>query len=103
MTCVLALSVTLLASSTVYAGGMPVSYQVNGQPYEGYFVSPSPGAPLILLVHDWDGLTDYEVKRADMLADLGYAVFAADLFARRRQADGGKGQTPSHRRIVQGP
>ena len=80
MTCVLALSVTLLASSTVYAGGMPVSYQVNGQPYEGYFVSPSPGAPLILLVHDWDGLTDYEVKRADMLADLGYAVFAADLF-----------------------
>ena len=34
----------------------------------------------MLLVHDWDGLTDYEVKRADMLADLGYAVFALDLF-----------------------
>jgi dienelactone hydrolase len=32
------------------------------------------------LIHDWDGLTDYEVKRAHMLADLGYAVFAADLF-----------------------
>jgi len=32
------------------------------------------------LIHDWDGLTDYEVKRANMLADLGYAVFAADLF-----------------------
>jgi dienelactone hydrolase len=25
-------------------------------------------------------LTDYEVKRANMLADMGYAVFAADLF-----------------------
>jgi dienelactone hydrolase len=25
-------------------------------------------------------LTDYEVKRADMLAAEGYAVFAADLF-----------------------
>ena len=35
---------------------------------------------LVLLVHDWDGLTDYEVKRANMLADMGYAVFAADLF-----------------------
>jgi dienelactone hydrolase len=34
----------------------------------------------VLLVHDWDGLTDYEIKRAGMLAKLGYAVFAADLF-----------------------
>jgi len=35
---------------------------------------------VVLLIHDWDGLTDYEVKRAHMLAELGYAVFAADLF-----------------------
>ena len=35
---------------------------------------------MVLLVHDWDGLTDYEVKRAGMLADLGYSVFCADLF-----------------------
>jgi dienelactone hydrolase len=48
--------------------------------FEGCFFSPSPQAPLILLVRDWDGLTDYEVKRANMLADMGYAVFAADLF-----------------------
>jgi dienelactone hydrolase len=34
----------------------------------------------VLLVHDWDGLTDYEVKRAQMLAQLGYGVFAVDLF-----------------------
>jgi dienelactone hydrolase len=33
-----------------------------------------------LLIHDWDGLTDYEIKRSHMLADLGYAVFAMDLF-----------------------
>jgi len=62
------------------AAGEFVSYEVNGEPYEGYFVSPSPNAALILLIHDWDGLTDYEVKRANMLADMGYAVFAADLF-----------------------
>ena len=58
----------------------PVAYSVNNQPYEGYYVSPSAKAPLVLLIHDWDGLTDYEVRRAHMLADLGYAVFAADLF-----------------------
>lgn len=73
------LSLLLFASTAVAAGG-PVDYEVNGQPYEGYYVNPSPTAPLVLLIHDWDGLTDYEVKRAGMLADLGYAVFAADLF-----------------------
>ena len=67
-------------ATTATAGGAPLSYTVDGQPYEGYFVSPSPNAPLVLLIHDWDGLTDYEVKRADMLAAEGYAVFAADLF-----------------------
>ena len=72
----------LLTVSTVAFGatGTSVTYQVNGQSYEGYYISPSDQAPLVLLIHDWDGLTDYEVKRADMLADLGYAVFALDLF-----------------------
>ena len=62
------------------AAGAPVLYQVNGEAYEGYFVSPASRAPFVLLIHDWDGLTDYEIQRARMLADLGYAVFAADLF-----------------------
>ncbi|MFU8856157.1 MAG: dienelactone hydrolase family protein [Deferrisomatales bacterium] len=62
------------------AGGRAVTYEVGGKPYEGYFVSPRPDAPLVLLIHDWDGLNDYEVKRASMLAEKGYAVFGADLF-----------------------
>ena len=62
------------------AAGTTVTYEVGGQSYEGYFISPNEQAPFLFLIHDWDGLTDYEVKRADMLADLGYAVFAADLF-----------------------
>jgi dienelactone hydrolase len=72
--------IMLFISATAYGAGTSVSYEVNGEPYEGYYISPSPNAPLVLLVHDWDGLTDYEVKRANMLADMGYAVFAADLF-----------------------
>jgi len=72
----------LLAVSTTAFGatGASVTYQVNGQSYEGYYISPSHQAPFVLLIHDWDGLTDYEIKRANMIADLGYAVFAVDLF-----------------------
>jgi dienelactone hydrolase len=68
----LAFSLTVAAES--------VDYQVGNVTYQGYFVSPADNAPLVLLVHDWDGLTDYEKQRADMLKAMGYAVFAADLF-----------------------
>jgi dienelactone hydrolase len=75
-------TIFLLTFATVASGatGSTVTYQVNGQAYEGYYISPSERAPFLLLIHDWDGLTDYEIKRANMLADLGYAVFALDLF-----------------------
>ena len=68
------------ASVLAIGGGEKVDYVINDQPYEGYYVTPGGNAPLVLLIHDWDGLTDYEVKRANMLAEMGYAVFAADLF-----------------------
>lgn len=74
------LLIFMLATSAMGTEGAAVRYQVNGQPYEGYYISPSDEAPLVVLIHDWDGLTDYEVKRAQMLAASGYAVFAADLF-----------------------
>lgn len=34
----------------------------------------------VLIVHDWDGLNDYERRRAEMLAAQGYTAFAVDLF-----------------------
>ncbi len=70
----------LLLSPGVWAAGKAIDYQVNGADYEGYYVDAGKQSPLILLIHDWDGLTDYEVKRANMLAAMGYSVFAADLF-----------------------
>ena len=73
-------SLLIVSTAAFGATGASVTYQVDGQPYEGYYISPSDKAPFLLLIHDWDGLTDYEVKRANMLADLGYAVFALDLF-----------------------
>ncbi|RMF14091.1 MAG: dienelactone hydrolase family protein [Gammaproteobacteria bacterium] len=73
---------TLLGLSLTAWAGESVTYSWNGQDYEGYYTAPHKGAPLILLIHDWDGLTDYEVKRAEMLKDNGFAVFAADLFGK---------------------
>jgi dienelactone hydrolase len=73
-------SMLIISSAAFGATGAAVTYQVDGQSYEGYYISPSDKAPFLLLIHDWDGLTDYEVKRANMLADSGYAVFALDLF-----------------------
>ncbi len=76
------LIILLLACTGAWAKGKPVDYTVGGATYEGYFTSPGSQAPLVLLIHDWDGLTDYEVRRAEMLAAQGYAVFAADLFGK---------------------
>jgi dienelactone hydrolase len=76
------LFIILCLGSTVQAGGNRVEYTVDNSVFEGFFISPAPGAPLVVMVHDWDGLGDYEIRRAQMLADQGYAVFAADMFGR---------------------
>ncbi|MDE1316272.1 dienelactone hydrolase family protein [Vibrio aestuarianus] len=59
----------LIFSTHLYAGENKI-YNVNGNNYQGYWAKASDSAPLVLLVHDWDGLTDYEMKRADMLREL---------------------------------
>lgn len=62
------------------AEGKKVFYTVADEQFEGYYIEPAANAPLVYLIHDWDGLTAYEIKRAQMLAELGYSVFAADLY-----------------------
>jgi len=70
----------VLAVAWSVLAGEAVRYEVGGKVFEGYVAKAALDAPMVLLVHDWDGLTEYEIKRADMLADLGYSVFCADLF-----------------------
>lgn len=36
--------------------------------------------PGVLVVHEWWGLNDYAKKRAEMLAEMGYVAFAADMY-----------------------
>ncbi|MBC8001208.1 MAG: dienelactone hydrolase family protein [Opitutaceae bacterium] len=38
--------------------------------------------PAVLIIHQWKGLSDYEKKRAEMLAKLGYNVFALDIYGK---------------------
>ncbi|MGM0914618.1 MAG: dienelactone hydrolase family protein [Pseudomonadota bacterium] len=61
--------------------GEEIAYEVDGESFEGY-LSRAEGEARgsVLIIHDWDGLDDYERRRADMLADLGYDAFAADLY-----------------------
>jgi dienelactone hydrolase len=68
--------------------GEVVTYAVHGKTFEGYrSAAMADSKGLVLIIHDWDGLTEYEMKRADMLADTGYDAFAIDLF--------GKGNRPT--------
>jgi dienelactone hydrolase len=47
--------------------------------YDDSIQGPRPG---VLVVHQWKGLGDYEKKRAEMLARLGYNVFAVDIYGK---------------------
>jgi dienelactone hydrolase len=70
--------------------GETVTYEVNGKTYAGYFArntAMGQNQPTVLIVHDWDGLGDYERRRAQMLAEQGYAAFAADLYGQGVRPD----------------
>jgi len=77
------------------ASGHDVSYRDGETELQGYWVDARnlperdhKPAPVVLIVHQWMGLTDYEKARAEQLADLGYNAFAVDMY--------GKGVRPAN-------
>lgn len=82
MKSLLSVLLVLVFAGVSHGAGTAVTYLVDDKEYEGYYIKGAKKSKLLYLVHDWDGLTDYEVKRAEMLADLGYSVFAVDLFGK---------------------
>ncbi len=62
-----------------------VQYRHGETLLEGYLAyddavkGPRPG---VLVVHEWMGLGDYAMKRAEQLAGMGYVAFALDMYGK---------------------
>ncbi len=72
-----------LSSSVVSAGAHSqyLDYTVGNKQFRAFAVFPKTESKgNVYIIHDWNGLTDYEQKRAGMLADLGFTAIALDLF-----------------------
>lgn len=62
-----------------------IEYRHNDAVLEGFYAyddarkGPLPG---VLVVHEWRGLNDYAKRRATMLAEMGYAALAVDMYGK---------------------
>ncbi|ARS51833.1 dienelactone hydrolase family protein [Kushneria konosiri] len=68
-----------------------LTYSVDGEQYTGYLARDTEKEgkrPLVLVVHEWWGLSDYIQQRTEQLAALGYVAFAVDMY--------GSGRTATH-------
>jgi dienelactone hydrolase len=69
-----------------------VEYKQGDTILEGYLAydpaKVKKSAPGVLVVHEWTGVGPYVQKRAELLAEMGYVAFAADIY--------GKGVRPAN-------
>jgi len=84
------LLVLALSSSLSFAAVKTesVEYKQNGQIFEGTLVTPekiSKDLPMIVMVHNWMGITDETKLQAARFAELGYLVFAADIYGKDKR------------------
>lgn len=88
----IALSGVLAIIGTAQAAvvGEEIDYRVGEVALQGYLAydesvaGPRPG---VLVVHEWWGHGEYARERARMLAELGYAAFALDMYGDGKYAD----------------
>lgn len=83
MPILLGLGAALTAQAQIHTE--TIEYKQGDTVLEGYLAYDSSikgKRPGVLIVHQWKGLTDYEQKRAEMLAKLGYNVFALDIYGK---------------------
>ena len=76
---------SIIASAHAALVERAVEYKQGGTVLEGFHVfddAASGPRPAVLVIHQWTGLTNYEKRRARMLAELGYNVFAADIYGK---------------------
>jgi len=69
--------------------GKEVTYSSGGVTLKGYLAfdkNIKGKRPGVLVVHEWWGHNEYARKRARMLAELGYAALAVDMYGDGKQA-----------------
>jgi dienelactone hydrolase len=84
---ILYLGLALAGASAARAAihNQAIEYKDGDTVLEGwlaYDTSASAKRPGVLIVHQWKGLSDVEKKRAEMLAELGYVAFCADIYGK---------------------
>ena len=60
-----------------------IEYAVGDALHQGYLAYDDEIAdarPAVIIVHEWWGLNDYIIRRAHMLAELGYVALAIDMY-----------------------
>ncbi|MBU4538487.1 MAG: dienelactone hydrolase family protein [Weeksellaceae bacterium] len=67
-----------------------VTYNINGKNYKSFVAykddSDKP-KPVVMVIPEWWGLTDYAKGRAKQLADLGYFALAVDFYGEGKTVD----------------
>ena len=83
--CCLFAGLIMSAASQAAVTTTPIECSDHGQTFAGLLVTPQASAekrPLVLLVHNWMGVTAESEKQAARFAELGYTVFVADIYGK---------------------
>jgi dienelactone hydrolase len=84
----LLMSAVFLANSALGFAAVKVKtveYKKGKEAFEGLLVYPDNvkgQVPGILMIHNWMGVSEETKKQATRMAELGYAVFAADIYGK---------------------
>ena len=82
------LGITMMIASQANADikTQVVQYKDGDVTLEGFVAwdtaNSGKSVPGVLVVHQWMGLTDYEMGRCRQLAGLGYVAFALDIYGK---------------------
>uniref|UniRef100_A0A1I7ZLD7 DLH domain-containing protein n=1 Tax=Steinernema glaseri TaxID=37863 RepID=A0A1I7ZLD7_9BILA len=66
-----------------------VEYQIGENVFEGVLCVPEnpkkEKLPAVLVLHAFYGCVEFEIKKAEKLAELGYVAFAADVYGKGKR------------------
>lgn len=87
-TCMQTLLLLIASKGLALVNIKNIEYKDKNTIYEGVLVSPekvSKDLPMILMVHNWMGVTEETKTQAKRFAELGYQVFAADIYGKNER------------------